>query len=74
MPLEGLLTFCGSLSYMAFFLILIVWFTLLTSAGTYLYCSYNMALVRTPPWWVETFGDVPLQLIKAALLVMGQKA
>ena len=37
----------------------LLWLTVLVAAGAYLYASYQLALVRTPPWWVKALGAVP---------------
>ena len=49
-----------------------VWISALVFAGCYMYASYQMALVRTPPWWIHCLGDVPYQLLQAAIAFAGK--
>ena len=46
-------------------LVITVWFTFLTVAGGWVWASYNLAILRTPPRWAHLVGDMPFQVFTA---------
>ena len=40
----------------------VLWCSALIGAGIWLYLSYQLEMVRRPPWWAHVLGSLPNEL------------